>query len=1206
MVADPKPVDERLCRWVRWIRLVVFAGIAVVGWSIDDSATGRHYWTCVALAGVFLLAGRRHGWEAHADRLVVAFPVVLVLALLLRGPLPWWVPVLVLVVLGPLPYLAGALVLGVYEVFVEDDDGMSLWAVYAFETPTIRKVVVLGGWLSIGLVTSGIGATLLLTPAAVSTAIGHPFIAGVVLAITYGFTGPTVPWLTVAGMTLVVVIGRLPPGVPRHDPGLPVDAHLRWRPAARARIWRLDRQLRRGRWERALELADRLEERSGSGSVPLSSSAALRSAFMHLEMDAVQDALDDATAASASTDARVRLWAQVQRSEAMTASNQAEEALRTVDGLPADELVGDDLCAAVALARARALLALGQNAEAATEAERAVGLNGGWRHRFDRVRPRLVLAMARWRADDPDGAKEALDSWGDLLSSRWYRRQFDDSLSSTEVATRQWSLVLREMARGAVLLERIDLDPRLGQGAPDEETLSNLDQASELLNLLGLRMDRAELDLVRAQILGSKRAPRKALDLAISALADLDLIRHSLRSPASRSAWSDHFFEGLELALGFSHACGRSVLIAELLELARVQARPQLGGSQEDELALHAPPTVRVRGRAHIVRGPSEVSRTAVDIEAAAASAAGPGAWWMSSWQDANGYWTALVPPGGRVTHELMNAADRSELERLLEQLRQCLPMELDDESPGDFDMRLATSALLVDPVDEADLAGALGRLLLPELLRAELIRRHRAGEPPLRLAIAPAPEMGFVPWSVLGVERLEAEGADLRFVELAEWVLAPSATLIASASRVQAPEGPLPLRLVVLDPSESAPLPSARATAGLLGDDVSILGGRSWTDRPATPAAVLEELSTVGRSTTVMFGCHAAVGDVRRPSSAALVLASDGPTDVLTAADLLASGIDPAAFPAQVSLQACDTSDLAAAGSGEWLGLAPAFVAAGASAVLTTQFPLIDAPVDPDDELLVGMRAGRDLLETIRSLQIAALGRWREHVDRGAPPRSLSDAPMIWGAYAVCAAGRSPYPTDQAPGVAGSVRLRSALGAAAQWAQDTHRSTVTSAHFAAGYVGDETELVDEGFATLVLVGGALWVLPRVLRAAPIPGATSDELVPSAELVGLLRDAARSARSSGVDIEPEHVLEAALTTRGSAAGKLLRLTRLDHHVGFRRTMQMNLRNAQTQSDRGSAWSAGDGATHLGFIRSAFTAADLADFSALRPVGRMRQ
>jgi len=49
-----------------------------------------------------------------------------------------------------------------------------------------------------------------------------------------------------------------------------------------------------------------------------------------------------------------------------------------------------------------------------------------------------------------------------------------------------------------------------------------------------------------------------------------------------------------------------------------------------------------------------------------------------------------------------------------------------------------------------------------------------------------------------------------------------------------------------------------------------------------------------------------------------------------MTAADLLGSGIDPARFPAQVSLQACDTSDLASAVGGEWLSLAPAFLAAG------------------------------------------------------------------------------------------------------------------------------------------------------------------------------------------------------------------------------------------------------------------------------------
>src|SRR5215467_10723952 len=99
--------------------------------------------------------------------------------------------------------------------------------------------------------------------------------------------------------------------------------------------------------------------------------------------------------------------------------------------------------------------------------------------------------------------------------------------------------------------------------------------------------------------------------------------------------------------------------------------------------------------------------------------------------------------------------------------------------------------------------------------------------------------------------------------------------------------------------------------------------------------------------------------------------------------------------MPTQVVLQACDTSALSDTTSGEWLTIAPAFIAAGCREVISTLYPLPDQ-TDPNDALIFAALNGTSLCEAMRKQQRQGLVRWRS-----GQVSAITHTPLTWAAYA-------------------------------------------------------------------------------------------------------------------------------------------------------------------------------------------------------------
>ena len=99
--------------------------------------------------------------------------------------------------------------------------------------------------------------------------------------------------------------------------------------------------------------------------------------------------------------------------------------------------------------------------------------------------------------------------------------------------------------------------------------------------------------------------------------------------------------------------------------------------------------------------------------------------------------------------------------------------------------------------------------------------------------------------------------------------------------------------------------------------------------------------------------------------------------------------------MPAQVLLQACDTSALSDIGAGEWLTVAPAFLAGGSREVIATLYPTPDRAAE-DDPLVSAAVLGTSLSEALSEMQERSLSAWE-----GGTLTSATDAPIYWGAYA-------------------------------------------------------------------------------------------------------------------------------------------------------------------------------------------------------------
>jgi CHAT domain-containing protein len=241
----------------------------------------------------------------------------------------------------------------------------------------------------------------------------------------------------------------------------------------------------------------------------------------------------------------------------------------------------------------------------------------------------------------------------------------------------------------------------------------------------------------------------------------------------------------------------------------------------------------------------------------------------------------------------------------------------------------------------------------------------------------APGEAVCLVPHGVLHDVPLHAVATDGVPLAVRNPVhVAPSASLLASLYRNTAP--PAPRRVCVFaDSRPDLPLTHARAEArslaGMFGARAEVLSGERVTRQ-----AVLDRLAN-SKATAMHFACHGVLAPDDVAGSA--ISCADGP---LTTDDLL--GLR---FRADlVTLSACRSGASSGRPGDERLGLARAFLLAGAKSVLVTQWQVDDLStalfMERFYELLVaGAPRGQALQEaqaTVRGMTMDSARHWCEN----------------------------------------------------------------------------------------------------------------------------------------------------------------------------------------------------------------------------------
>lgn len=1002
-----------------------------------------------------------------------------------------------------------------------------------------KIIRVAGPWI---LVIGALGyqgwraAAVLIIPAVLASAWNKlAVIASAVSGLVFGY-GPFL--IAMMALSLALAGGRALARPPRRHlplpPGPRIPPRLAWQ------VIRTDQALAHADHERA---ARRL------GRVPLSSDKArlavwTRQALLALEAGRCQDALD--TLARLKT-LQLPRFSRPERAirwllaETYTAVNRSGDAIAILtDLMSCGKRLGPRELVYYGLALARSHhyqsddTASAKAAEAAAEALQT----RGWP--LERSQAHLALGQALLGCGLLTQAALQADTAGlAILMNRWMRSLWNDGKNQNKLIRRASGpegVIFLEWTRVEIFSRRVRTESP-DTADTDRYTLTDAEQIADLLAAIGQWDLLAELTMLQARAHASRQEYRKALQAAIRALRELDRNRYELTAPRDRATWYERIREALELAVAITSATNDAGLQAELLEFARVQTLPQLAGQHVGhEWALATPPVVTVRGRARLSRYRDPGRPDPVDLESAAAAAAGEGAWWLAYWHAGQWLYWSLVPPVGDTHGGKIDASPGSDLATALTTLREALPVPVPGETETQLDWRMSRSILAHDPAAEHQLAAHLAKILLPRPLMAELAGPTQSGRP-LPLAIAPAPILSYLPWSALLIPKTRGHtGGTSRLAQKADWVLAPAAGLFRQAARRPDIEAPAPLKLAVIDTWRDDHLPElsgAQKEASRLPDSVTILGGGHWTDQLATKEAVTHALATMTQPATVLFACHAVPAGKNHQPPGGLVLVGTSPGSGparLTAEDILAIAASGAAMPTQVILEACDTSDLASAESGEWLTIAPALLSAGSRTIATTLFPISDQAY-ADSPVVQAAVAGKNLRAAVREMQVSRSRIWES---RTSPPQSCS--PLAWASYAtVCAAGSyQGLVMNQPP--AFSARCQRTLRRAAAQARKRRRRIVTAGDIFAAYF-EQSSL---SFSAIAL-HATISLASRVFRSPPAERYSAPSgISPSEDLVDALAAAISEAKREAREIEPEDLVLSSIQ-RPSSARRLLRI-----------------------------------------------------------------
>ena len=1134
MPSKPPPRTKPLLYvWGSWLGIVGLY-VLLVGWRQSLIAD-----VAVAAAAV-----------VNIKKLIPVFATAVALLLGAFGELPPLTALLVLVLLllGPVTFrlLIALLELPSYLVG-SSKNRLERTAAFVLIEQWVWRAAAVATTIAT-LATSGL-STAALTAVGAACAWRRRFPYAVLLLVgAAAIQGwPAAP-LVLAGLCWVRLAWRLtvrPPKLWHPLPRPTVKTPLVW-----ARCRSADGRIRRGDLLGARRSVSRLAQHSPH--------CAIRAAFLDLEEREFQPALAlelEQAPPESRVPEEVRLIARLLRARAMSGVAQFSEAESLYATLADAHPRGERFDVYLRTLRAENALAAGDTEAARDHAAKAMEESREGRDYFVRLRAMCVVAECAISEDGshPEFAQLVEQLQGEMLSDPWVVPALERNPAHLvrKLFGRHGSLHLHFV--------RVDALSRRG-GELDDETGWEPGAVGLAMSVARWSDDLVELLLTEARRAAGRGEQATRLHLAIRALMELDVTRYQLAAQSTRTSWSRRLRRALDVALDAAHAEGERSLIAELLEFARVQGLPVATGEQADEFGLLPPPVVQLQGRSRLARPGSPNRPAPVALEDAAEGAAGRGAWWLSYWESDGWLYWSLIPPGASEIEAGRTAIGRpSALGATLEELRGALPQLLPGESPPEADFRLASSPLLVDPHGELAIATSLGRELLPEALKQA--SKRRPGSTRLPLAIAPSPSLGYVPWALLAYPG--REGRTERLLQSFDWTLAPSATLATHAVAASAaPRAPLALSVAdTVDLPELGALPDARAQAEALPRSVTVLGGPHWTSHVASVEAFAEKLRELGPDITAAFFCHAVRGTEAEPSRGGLVmgasasggeagpggeLRSNGGLEVLGPHSIFAMVRDGTPMPAQVLLQACDTSALSDIGAGEWLTVAPAFLAGGSREVIATLYPTPDRAAE-DDPLVSAAVLGTSLSEALSEMQERSLSAWE-----GGTPTNATDAPIYWGAYAPVRRARTrPGSASRASSALVSRRFVRVLGEAIKESREGGGKRLHSG-FLLSAVLDESGIAEllDGAGNSFRPWAFLWSLgpyicSRFLRISDGGerlqlSADATTVTVSAALVTAFRAAAESAHRDGILLEPEHFLRATLGDN-SAATRILRL-----------------------------------------------------------------